>query len=176
MEAALIGAHGASGLEAAEQLGLGGEEDIVSLADGTVAEGLGEMALAGAAGAGDEDVGRFLDEAAGGQFLDQGPVDAGVEVKIELLDGLLRAEAGAADAQAELFLLSSGDFVLDEQGEELRVRESGLDGLAVSGLDRIEDAGEPELLEQGGEFGHGVHGVSSHWIGVVVRWKRALPV
>ena len=147
------------------------------LADGSVAERLGEMALAGAARTGDEHVGRFGDETAAGQFQDKGPVDAGVEVKIELFDGLLRAESGAADPKAELFLFPSGDLVLDEQGEELGVGEPGLDGLAVSVLDRVEDAGESELLEQRDEFGHGLHGISSYWTRVVVwRWKRAEPV
>ena len=135
------------------------------------------MALSRPAGTGDEEIGRFFDKAAGGQLLDKGPVDAGVEVEIELFDGLLRAESGAADPEAELFLFPSGDLVLDEQGEELGVGEPGLDGLAVSVLDRVEDAGESELLEQRDEFGHGLHGISSYWTRMVAgRWKRAEPV
>jgi hypothetical protein len=149
----------------------------MSLAHGAVTEPLSEMAFTRPTGAGDEEVGWLLDKAARGQFLDEGPVDAGIEIKIKLFDGLLRTEASAADAKTELFLFPSGDFVLDKQGEELGIGELGLYGLAVSSGQGFEDAGESELLEQWGEFGHGLHSRSFHWIrSVVLRWKRELPV
>jgi hypothetical protein len=48
-------------------LGLGGEQHIVALAGGDMADGLGQMTLPGAAGAGNEDRDLLLDEAAGGE-------------------------------------------------------------------------------------------------------------
>ena len=102
------------------------------LSHGAMAQRLGEVAFAGTAGTGDEQVGGFFDETAGGQLLDKSPVNAGVEVKVELFDGLLRSEAGASDSEAEFFLIPSGDLILDEQGEELGISELGLNGLAVS--------------------------------------------
>ena len=96
----------------------------MSLAHGAVTEPLSEMAFTRPTGAGDEEVGWLLDKAAGGQFLNEGPVDAGIEIKIKLFDGLLRTEASAADAKTELFLFPSGDFVLDKQGEELGIGDS----------------------------------------------------
>ena len=71
LEAPLEGVGGAGGMKAAEQLALGSKEHLVSLAYRTVAQGLGEMALAGAAGPGDEDGGLLGDEPSGGELLDR---------------------------------------------------------------------------------------------------------
>ena len=74
-----------------------------------------DVGLPRAARPGDED-GDFLgDEAAGGELGDEGLVDGGIEVEVELLEGFRGAEAGAADAQVELLVLASGDFVGDER-------------------------------------------------------------
>ena len=81
LKAAFIGSHGAGGGQTTQKLGLGGEDDIVSLADRRMAKGLGEMTLAGAAGAGDE--------AGGGKVHDKSLVNGGVEIEIKLFNGLL---------------------------------------------------------------------------------------
>lgn len=137
---AFKGSHGSGRLHAREQLRLGCEQDLMALTHGAMAEGLGEMAFPCSAGSGDEEIGGFLDKAAGSQFLDEAAVDAGVEVEVELLDGLLGAEAGTSEPEAEFFLISSGRLILDEQGQELWIGELGLDGLAVSCRQGFEDA------------------------------------
>ena len=48
VELAFEGLDGARGVERPEQLGLGGEQHVVAEANGAMAEGLGEMRLAGA--------------------------------------------------------------------------------------------------------------------------------
>ena len=58
-ELAVVAAGGAGSVEAGGELGAGGEQDVGALADGAVAERLGEMALAGAAGSDDQDRGAF---------------------------------------------------------------------------------------------------------------------
>ena len=45
LEAALEGVGGPGGLEQPQQFALGGKQNVVALADGAVAEGLGDMAL-----------------------------------------------------------------------------------------------------------------------------------
>jgi hypothetical protein len=111
-------------------------------------ERLRQMTLAGTAGAGDKHVGAFAHEAAGGQILDECLVELGDEAEVELFDGLVGAEAGAAHAHVELFLLAAGDLVLDEQREEVGVGEFRLDSLLVAGFQRIEDAGESKLFQE----------------------------
>ena len=88
--------------------------------------------------------------AAGGQVVDQRAIELRQALEVELLERLGGAEGGAAQPQGELLLLAPGDLVLDQQGEELGVGELGLDGLAVAGLERIEDAGQAQLLEMRG--------------------------
>ena len=129
-----------------------------------MAEGLGQMALAGAARPDDEHRGALVEVAPGGQIVDQGAIELGQALEVELLERLAGAEGGAAQAQGELLLLAAGDLVLDEQGEELGVGELGVDGLAVARLQRIEDAGQAQLLEMRGELGNGVHAAGTPWV------------
>ena len=105
------------------------------------------MAFAGAAGADDEHGDALGEIAAGGQIVDQCAIELRQALEVELIERLAGAKGGAAKAQGELLLLAPGDFVLDQQGEELGVGEFGIDGLAVTGLERIEDAGQAQLLE-----------------------------
>lgn len=133
----------------------------MALAHRPMADGLGDVALAGAAEPDDEDRHLLVDEPAGHQLLDQGRVDLGVEGEVELIEGFVEAEGGPAQAQGELFLLAAGDLIGDEQGQELGVGHLLVDGLLVAGLERVEDSRQAQLLEHGGQFWHGVHeGVS----------------
>ena len=156
VEASLVRVDGARGIEARQQLALGGEQHVVVGTNSGVAERLCDVGLPRAARPGDEDRDLLGDEAAGGQLGDEGVVDGGIEVEVELLEGFRGAEAGAADAQVELLVLASGDFVGDEQGEEVGIGDFVGDGLTVSGLERVEDSGQAQALEQWCEFGHGV--------------------
>jgi hypothetical protein len=52
----------------------------------------------------------------------------------------------------ELALVAASDFVLDDQGEEVGEGELGFDRPPIAGLQRIEDAGQAQLLEQGDEL------------------------
>ena len=96
LKATIVGLHGAGGLELSQESGLGGEDDVVSLTHGLVAEGLGDVALAGTAGSGDEDGDLFVDEAAGGQITDLGLVDVDVESPVEVMLSSTERRVGAA--------------------------------------------------------------------------------
>ena len=62
------------------------------------------MAFASAAGSGDEDRDLFFYVGTGGQVLDEGLIDGGVEGEVEALEGFLAAEARASQAEVELFV------------------------------------------------------------------------
>ena len=71
LEAPLIGVGGSGRMQVAQQFRLRGKQHVVALPYGAVADGLGDMALAGAARPGDQQGDFFLDEAAGGQVPDE---------------------------------------------------------------------------------------------------------
>jgi len=146
--------------------------------DGAVSEGLGKMAFSGAAGTDDQHGDLFGHEPAGGQLHDQGAVDVGIEGKIELLQGLLVAEVGPADGRGQSFLRPAGDLVLDDGGQKIHVGKLLLDGLTVAGFDGIQDAGQPQLLEHGNQFGHGVHHrfLLSQCNRITPDWRRKRPL
>lgn len=77
------------------------------------------MALAGAAGADDEHRDLLLQVAASGQIHDLRLVHAEVEGEVVAFEGLLRVDASPALPLDELALFTTGDFVLDEQGQEV---------------------------------------------------------
>lgn len=77
-----------------------------------MALGLGQMALARAAGAHDEHRRLLLQVAADGQVVDQGAFELGQSLEVELLQGPVGAELRAPQPQAELLLLAPGNFVL----------------------------------------------------------------
>lgn len=68
-EPALVGAGGARGVQAGRELGAGGEQHIHALAHGTMAECLGQTALAGAARPDDEHGRVFAEVTAAGQIV-----------------------------------------------------------------------------------------------------------
>ena len=145
------------GIELPEHLALGGEEDVIPVADSAVTQGLGDVAFSGSAGTDNKDTDLLVYEPAGCQIHDQALVDGGVEREIELLKGFLVSEVGPSKGQCQFFLCSSGDFILNDGGQEIGVRKLFLDGLTVSAFEGIEDSGESELFEHGNEFRHGIH-------------------
>jgi len=154
----VIAVCGPGGMQLGKHPGGGREQDVVAGTDRAVAQGLGNVTLAGAAGTDDDDADLLVHEPAGGQLEDEGAVDRGIKSEVKLLEGLLVAEVGPADGRSEAFLAPAGDLVLDDRGQEVHVGELLLDGLPVTGLDGVQDPGEAKLLEQGDELGHGVHG------------------
>ncbi len=114
-----------------------------------MAEGLGEMALADAGGADEQDIVGALDEGGVGELEDLGLRKLGVEREIEGLEGPLVLEGGPLQASAELVGVASVDLVLKQPEEKLAVAELVLDRLLDAQVERLQDAGEPELLRMG---------------------------
>ena len=105
------------------------------------------MALAGAAGAADEKGDLLVYEPAGREVTDEFLAELRVQAEVEAFQSLLAPEAGATDPGLELLLLPPGDFILDNQGEELGVGELALDGFPVTGRQTFQHAGQAQLLQ-----------------------------
>lgn len=157
LQLALVAADSPRGVQARGELALTGEEHVAALAERAMAERLREVALAGTERTDDEHRRLLVEIAAGGEIADQAAVDAGQAIEVERIERLLRAEARAAQARAELLLLAPRDFVLDQEREELRVGELAVDDLAVARIKRIEDTGQAQQLERRGERVHRIH-------------------
>ena len=125
-----------------------------------MADGLSQVALAGAGRAEEDGVLALSDEAAGGEFVDEAAVHLLVEVEVEGIEGLAAvAEGGLLDAPLDESVLAALELVLDEHGEEVERRHLLGLGLEQAGLKGIGHAGEAELAEGAIDF-DGVHGVS----------------
>lgn len=160
-EFALVAAGRSRGVEARGEACAGAEDDIDAGAHGAVAKRLRQVRFPGAAGADDEHRGLLGEVAAGGEVVHQGAVQLRQALEVELLERLGGAKGRASEAQGELLLFAPCDLVLDEKGQELGVGELGIDRLAVSRLQRIEDARQTQLFQLRGDLRNGVHGRSA---------------
>ena len=93
-----------------------------------------------------------LDEVAGGEIEDLGLVELGVEAEVEAFERLGGIEGGPAQPQAQLALGAPLNLVVQQLREELDVGRLLLDGLAGADLERLEDAGQAQGAEHGGEL------------------------
>jgi hypothetical protein len=105
-----------------------------------MAKRLREVGFARAAGTDDQHRDVLGEIAAGGELVHERAVELGQALEVELLERLAGAKGGASQPQCELLLLAPRDFILDEQGKELGIGELAVEGLAVAGFERIEDA------------------------------------
>lgn len=120
-------------------------------------QGLGEVALSGAAGADDEHQDFLLQVAAGGRIHDLRLVYSEVEGEVVAFERLMRVDTDPALPHDEFALFAAGDLVLDEQGQEIHVGELLLHGLPVADLQGVQDAGETELFQMRRKLGDGIH-------------------
>jgi len=126
---------------------------------GAVAERLRDVGLADAGRADQEQVLAPLDEGAGGKVDDLGLGHRRVEGEVEVLERGGVLEAGAADALLELLAVAAVDFVGEQAVEKLAMREVVVDRLSGAELERLQDAGQPKLLEERNQFISGAHRV-----------------
>jgi hypothetical protein len=95
--------------------------DTVALLDGGVADGLREMALTSTGRAEKKRIFPLLDEARGGEFVDQRAVHLLVEIEIEAVKRAVGiTEACLFVPPLEEPILSAHEFVGDEHGDEVR--------------------------------------------------------
>jgi hypothetical protein len=151
LEAAGVGAIGKAGVQIIEEVDAAGVAHGEALLAGTEREGLEEMALAGAALAGDEQVVVAADEVEAGEFEDERLVEAGLEVPVEDLEGLALDEAtgvdAAVDALLELVRGLSAEEVLEEGGGAGTL-SGGPDEVRVELVERMAQAEEMEVSSE----------------------------
>ncbi len=97
------------------------------------------------------------DEATGGQIGDGRVVEREAVVEIEALERFVVEYLRLAQSLRELPLVATRDFVLDQYCQEIGIGKLAFDSLAVSRLQRVENAGQAQLFEHGFELGHRVH-------------------
>jgi hypothetical protein len=132
LEAAGVGAIGKAGVEIIEEVDAAGIAHGEALFAGTECEGLEEVALAGAALAGDDEVVVAADEVEAGKLEDERLVDAGLKVPVERLEGLSLDEATGVDAAADALL----ELVRGLGAEEV-LEEGGGAGTLAGGPDEV---------------------------------------
>lgn len=135
-----------------------GEADVRALADGLVAEGLGDVCLPDANGAEQNYGSAGVEPAQGSEVADLGGGRLRGGVEVEALQGGWLLELGFAQAVFERGGLAAGDLVVSEDLEEVEVSEFAFLGLSEAGVEGFEHAGQLQGLEgiaQGG--GHHAH-------------------
>src|SRR5580700_3431900 len=92
----------------------------VVLLNSSLADGLGQVTLAGAARAEKQSVFALADEGAGGQVEDQTAIHLGVEIEVELVEGLVRvAELGLLAPAVEQPLAPPAQLVADQTRDQI---------------------------------------------------------
>jgi len=121
--------------EVADDIEDGPVEHGSPLLDGGVADGLGDVGLAGSWWSHEENVSGVVEELAGGEFEELSTWDAGVEVPVELIDGLQVSELCELGAPVELAMIADSELVLEDELEELEVAQSAGLGFVESDIE-----------------------------------------
>jgi len=98
-----------------------GEVAVPAGLDGADGERDGEVGLAAAGLAEAQDGSVLADKPHAGEVLDELPVDARLELEVEVLDGLLEREACVAESGTEAPAAGRGGYLGQEPGEEVDV-------------------------------------------------------
>ena len=112
-----------------------------------MANGLGQVAFAGAARTQEQRIFPLADERAGGQVENQAAVHLRVEVEIEVVQALFGvAERGLFAAAVEQALAAPREFVGDQTRNQIDGRHGFGLSLAQPGFPHRSHAAEPELM------------------------------
>ena len=128
-------------------------DDAIALLDGGAANRLGEMAFAGARRPEEERVFALLDEARGGELVDEHAIHLLVEIEIKAIERAVGiAEAGELVAARQEPVFAPLQFVGDERGDQIERRQPFGLGMTEPGFEDVSHAGESELAERTIEF------------------------
>ena len=128
------------------------DERAVAGADGADGDRGGDVGLADAGRADEEQVGVRPDEARRREFGELRLRDLGIEGPVEVGQGLLCDDAGLFQPAREEPVGASGELVLDEQLEKLQMRERRGLGLRDAAGQRFDHAGQTQMTQAGGEW------------------------
>src|SRR5439155_18845024 len=128
-----------------------------ALAAGFDAEALGEIGLADARLAAEKERGALLQVATGGERPEPGLGDLGVVAEVEVSEITDLLEAGGAHAPVDAFGGAAGQFVVEQELEELeRIKPLGAGGFEARG-DGVEHARELEAAQARAQRVEGDH-------------------
>ena len=133
--------------EIIEDIKDGAVEDDFSLLDKLIANGLCDVAFAHSRRSDQEYVFGLLGEASAGELVDLLAVDALIEAKIKALECAFIAKGGAFGAPLDGALFADIEFVLEDQFEELFVREVVADRLLKPQVEAGSETAEAQLRE-----------------------------
>lgn len=151
LEAAGIGAIGEAGVEIIKEVDAAGVAHGEALFAGTECEGLEDVALAGAALAGDDEVVVAADKVEAGELEDERLVEARLEVPVEDLEGLALDKAAGVDAAVDALLelmCSLGTEEVLEEGGGAGALAGGPDEVRVELVERVGQAEEVEVSSE----------------------------
>ena len=128
-------------------------DHLVALQDGGLADGLGEVAFARAAGPEKQCILAPIDEGAGGEVEDQAAVHLGIEGEVEVVERLVGiAEGGLFAAPFQQAVRAACEFVADQRGEKVDGRHRFGLRLSEASFQHGGHAAEPELAERALQF------------------------
>ena len=139
--------------------------------DREVGEGLGDVALADADRAVEDDGLAGGQPAQGGEVADLGGGQLRGGAEVEALEGGLGLEPGAADPALQGHGLAAGDLVLAQDLQEVQVAEFPGVRLGEAGVEGVQHAGQFQVPQRGGQRaavgdGDGGHDAASWLTGV----------
>lgn len=181
LEPPLEGSGGPGRLQASRELGGSRHQNVVSLPNHLVPQGLGDMALSDPAGTDQKHVGRLPDEVPRLELGDDRPVEMGMAREVEEVQGLSAPEPRPSQALGQKVLLPSGHFVGDQKRQEVLVGQLPVDRLPVALFQGLQQTVETQFLQHGCQFGCGIHEQTSLRMGddggggADVRAKRVFP-
>jgi len=120
--------------------------------DGLDAEGDGEVGLADAGRAEQDDVLGALDEAQAGELPDLLAVDRGLEVEVELIEALDPGQPGQLEAALDAALMPPPPLGLQGLGEEALVVEIALGRVLAHAIELGQQVLHLHPLEEGAQF------------------------
>jgi hypothetical protein len=146
-----------------DQLSGGGEACCEAVLDGAVADGDGQVGLATAGLAEEDQVAPLGDQLRSQVGPQQGEAQAGLEGEVEVLDGLQVGEAGLADLALHTCVASVGDLLGEQDGEQL----AGAPALGLGAVAQVAPVaagvGQVQTLEQRLQVeGLGIEGQVAH--------------
>jgi hypothetical protein len=144
---ALMGAFVAVITKVFEEIEDGAVEDRFAAFDQFVADGLCQVAFADSGRSDEEDILGVFGEAPGGELVDLGTIDRGVEAEVEAVEGAFFTEGGGFVATGDHALMSDIEFVLEEEFEELFVGEVVASGFLQAQVESRGEAAQAQFLE-----------------------------
>lgn len=121
--------------EVADDIEDGAVEHGSTLLDGGVADGLGDMGLARSGWSHEEDVASIVEELACGELEELTAWDAGIELPVELIDGLQVSKLCELGTPVELAMIANGKLVLEDKLEELEMAQPAGLGFLKSNIE-----------------------------------------